>query len=200
VSGADISEFERRRTDPEAIAEYGRIGARANASYKALGKPIIAMVQGFCLGGGLLTALKADLRVAADTSQFGVPAVRLGVGYGYENVKAVSDVVGLAHARDILLTGRRFDAATALRMGLIHQVAPVAELEAAVRSLAATIAEHAPLTIRAIRAALDELAKPDSTRDLAAVDRLAAECMVSEDYKEGRRAFMEKRKPQFQGR
>ncbi|MFQ5879085.1 MAG: enoyl-CoA hydratase [Dehalococcoidia bacterium] len=200
VSGADISEFEARRSSEEAIKVYNRIAARAAASYSALGKPLIAMIRGFAMGGGLLTALRADLRIASDDSWFGVPAARLGLGYEYAGVKALVDLVGAAHTREILLTGSRFDADDALRMGLINRVIPAAELEGAVRDLARTIAENAPLTIKAIRAAIDEAMKDKEDRDLALIDRLVAACFASEDYIEGRRAFMEKRKPRFLGR
>ncbi len=199
VSGADISEFGTRRASPEAMEETGRIGRRSNESYAALGKPIIAMIRGFCLGGGLLTALKADLRVASEDSQFGIPAVRLGVGYGWDNVRAVVDVIGATHAREMLLTGDRFDAETALRWGLIHRVVPVGELENHVRGLARTIASNAPLTVKTIRAAIDEGLKDPGSRDLAMVQAMADAANNSQDFTEGRGAFLEKRRPAFTG-
>ena len=198
VSGADISEFEAKRSTPEAIEAFDRIGARAAASYRELGKPLIAMIRGFAMGGGLLTALRADLRIAAEDAQFGVPAARLGLGYGFDSVKPLVDLVGPAYAREILLTGGRFDAHDAMRMGLISRVVPSNELESTVRDLAQTIAQNAPLTIKAIKIAIDEAMKDQPDRSL--VDRLVAACFASEDYVEGRRAFMEKRKPSFHGR
>ena len=200
VSGADISEFQERRSSPEAIKAYDRLMAEAAASYAALGKPLIAMIRGSCMGGGMLTAMQADLRIASEDAYFGVPAARLGLGYGLAGVKALIDLVGPAHTREILLTGRRFDAADALRMGLIDRVVPAAELEATVRDLASTIADNAPLTINLIRVAIREALKEKADRDYALIERLVADCFASDDYREGQRAFLEKRKPVFQGR
>ena len=200
VSGADISEFEQRRSSPEAIAEYDQIAADANRAYTTLGKPLIAMIQGFCMGGGLLTAMRADLRIASDDSQFGVPAARLGLGYGFGGVKALVDLIGPSQTREILLTGRRFPAEDAMRWGLVNRVVPVDELEITVNELAATIADNAPMTINAIRKSVDATLQDESRRDTAAIEQLVAECFASEDYREGRSAFMEKRRPVFKGR
>ncbi len=200
VSGADISEFEQRRSSPDAIAEYDRISAEASRAYTTMGKPLIAMIQGFCMGGGLLTAMQADLRIASDDSQFGVPAARLGLGYGFGGVKALVDLVGQTHTREILLTGKRFPAEDAMRWGLINRVIPADQLEATVVDLASTIAENAPLTIKTIRAAVRETLKDESRRDLDSIERMVAECFASEDYREGRSAFMEKRRPAFRGK
>ena len=125
VSGADISEFEKRRSDAESIAEFNRIGAEANRAYGELGKPLIAMIRGFCMGGGLLTALQADIRVAAEDGVFGIPAARLGLGYGFSGTHKVVETIGAAAAREILFTGGRFPAVDALRWGLVNRVVPV---------------------------------------------------------------------------
>ena len=199
VSGADISEFESRRSDPETIKQYDEIAAAAGRAYGELDKPLIAMIRGYCMGGGLLTALRADLRIASDNSQFGVPAARLGLGYGYGGVKTLTDLVGRAAAQEILITGKRFPAADAMRWGLVNRVTTVEDLEAAVLELAATIAANAPLTIRAIRYAIDQLAKDPNSRNLPHLETLVNACFNSQDYKEGRTAFMQKRPPNFTG-
>jgi enoyl-CoA hydratase len=200
VSGADISEFDEQRATPEQIAAYNRQGEKSQAAYNNLQKPFIAMIRGFCVGGGLATALKADLRYAADNSEFGIPAARLGLGYGYEAVRGIMDFVGPAYAAEILFTARRFKATDALRMGLINGVVPAAELENYVRETAKAIAENAPLTVKLAKAAIKEHRKDPADRDLAMCQKLLDDCMGSADYIEGRHAFMEKRRAQFKGR
>ncbi len=200
VSGADISEFEAQRSNPETIKKYDAIGAAAGRAYGELDKPMIAMIQGYCMGGGLLTSLRADLRIASDDSQFGVPAARLGLGYGYGGVKSLMDLVGRPATEEILITGKRFDANDAMRWGLVNRVTTLEDLEPTVLELAATIAQNAPLTIRAIRYAISEITKDPNKRNLSELDTLIAACFNSTDYKEGRTAFMQKRRPQFQGR
>lgn len=200
VSGADIGEFDKREAAAKAGTPLPSARAWDDALYQRLGKPVIAMIRGYALGGGVLVMLKADIRVASEDSQFGVPAAKLGVGYAMSGVQALMDVVGPANTREILLTGDRFSAQDALRMGLVNRVVPAADLEATVLKLAATIAGNAPLTIRAVRAAVDELGKPAAERDEARVADLVAIAAGSEDFREGRRAFQEKRKPNFTGR
>jgi enoyl-CoA hydratase/carnithine racemase len=200
VSGADISEFGDRRTTPEARAEYDRSAAASADAWTALEKPIIAMIRGFCIGGGLLTALQADIRIAADDAQFGVPAARLGLGYGYGGVAALMAVVGPAFTAEILFSARRLSAPEALQCGLVNRVVPVADLEAEVMALAEAITNNAPLTVAACKAAIREAGRAPDRRDLARVARMVEACFLSDDYREGQQAFADKRRPHFTGR
>lgn len=200
VSGADISEFEKQRSTPEAEAVYGRLSATALQALSELGKPSIAMIRGFCIGGGMTVALTCDLRIAAEGSQFGIPAARLGLGYGYEGLLKLVGLVGPANAKEIMLTARRFQSDEALRIGLINRVAAPDQLEALVREYAVMIGANAPLTMNAAKLAVDEALKDPADRDLARVTAAVRACFASEDFTEGRRAFMEKRAPRFQGR
>ena len=200
VSGADISEFEEVRNTPDQVVIYENATSAANAALRSLDKPLIAMIRGFCIGGGMAIALSADLRITADDGQFGVPAAKLGLGYGYGGIKELVNIVGPSFAKEIFFTGGRFSASDAKTMGLVNRVVPVDELEASVTTLAKTIADNAPMTVKAAKAAVNEGTKNPDERDLDSVAAMVEACFNSEDYKEGRRAFMEKRKPQFQGR
>ena len=200
VSGADISEFAERRTTAEARAEYDAAAADAAAAWGQLDKPIIAMIRGYCLGGGLAIAMAADIRIAAEGSQFAIPAARLGLGYGLAGVETLVALVGRAWASEILFSARRLSAEEALHIGLVNRVLPGAELEAAVRELASTIAGNAPLTLRAAKFAIREAGRDPAVRDRDAVRRAVEACFRSEDYVEGQRAFLEHRDPVFKGR
>jgi len=199
VSGADISEFESRRGSVEAAAEYNRASqAATDALYRAR-LPTIACIRGICFGGGLGLALGCDMRIAADDARFCIPAARLGLGYGYAGLKRLVDVVGPSYAAEIFATARRYDAREALQMGLVNRVAAVAELSGVTGEYLKAIGDNAPLTVEAALTAIDEILKPDSERNVASVQAKVDRCFASEDYKEGRRAFMEKRKPVFRG-
>jgi enoyl-CoA hydratase/carnithine racemase len=200
VSGADISQFEKNRSNANAQQEYDRLAGVGRAKYAAFPKPIIARIRGFCLGGGLAIAMQADLRIAAVDSEFGIPAAKLSIAYAPDSVKRLIDLVGPAHARMILYTARRIDAAEAERIGLINKMVSDEELNEQVLELARTIADNAPLSVAASKLTITEVLKDPADRDMDAVRAAGKLCFDSEDYKEGRRAFMEKRAPVFTGR
>src|SRR5476649_1522443 len=191
VSGADISKFEDERANEEAVDRYNVAVEKANAAVYEFPKPTIAMIRGYCIGGGVGLALCCDLRICSDNSKFGVPAAKLGLGYGFKGIKKLVDVVGPSFAMEIFYTARQFTAAEALAMGLVNRVVPDGELESFVKSYADMIAGNAPLTIKAVKAVVSEMMKDEAKRDLKRADAAVAACFQSRDYEEGRKAFME---------
>jgi len=200
VSGADISEFEEKRSSAETTQAYREISHRASDALQHVNKPTIAMIRGWCVGGGVSLALSCDLRIAAEGSTFAVPAAKLGLGYEFEGVRKLVDVVGPSFAREIFYTARQFSAAEALAMGLVNRVVPAEELQAYVCDYAATIGNNAPLTVASIKTLVGQALKDESQRDMALCQQVVDRCFGSADYVEGRQAFMEKRKPKFSGR
>jgi enoyl-CoA hydratase/carnithine racemase len=200
VSGADISQFENVRANPEDNEEYKAVSGGGQAAISRLTKPSIAMIKGFCIGGGLAVALSCDLRIAAEGSRFAIPAAKLGLGYNYGGLATLASIVGPAYAREIMFTARQFDGEEALRMGLINRLVPLADLENTVRDYAGMIGANAPLTVKAAKMAVNEFVKDEARRDIAKVEAAVDACFASADYAEGRKAFMEKRAPNFQGK
>ena len=200
ISGADISQFGEKRSSTEAVLEYNAASDRAGKALQEFPKPILAMIRGYCIGGGVAVAVGCDVRIAADDTRYSVPAGKLGLGYRFPGVKRLTDLVGPSFTAEIFYTARQFNAQEALQMGLVNRVVPAAELERYTMEYANTIAGNAPLTLISIKRSLIEWHKDPAQRDLALAQKLVDECYASEDYKEGRTAFMEKRKPQFKGR
>jgi enoyl-CoA hydratase len=200
VSGADISQFEKTRHNAAASEEYAKRSAAQRALLANYPKPTIACIQGFCLGGGMQVAMLADIRLAADGSQFGIPAAKLGIAYGYDGLKHLVSLVGPSWARLLMYTGMRIESAEALRIGLVERVFPEGELWGETMTIAQTISENAPLAIKAAKITIAEVLKDESRRDMDAIKSIGTACMDSADFREGRQAFMEKRKPQFQGK
>ena len=199
ASGADISKFKDERQEAEALAHYQATTQKAYETLQAMPIPTIAMIRGYCIGGGTAVAVCCDLRVCTENAKFGVPAAKLGLGYGLARATPLVDLVGPAFAKEMFFTGRQFDAREAERMGLVNRVVADDALEPAVQEMARTIAENAPLTVRCAKLVLGEALKDANERDVAATERAVAACFASGDYKEGQTAFMEKRKPRFTG-
>jgi enoyl-CoA hydratase/carnithine racemase len=200
ISGADISEFATRRSTPEQVAEYDRVGTEANAAIVAFPKPTVAVARTWCVGGGVATALGCDLRICSADTRFAVPAARLGLGYRYSGIKALVDVVGPANAREIFFTARKYSAEEALSMGLVNRILPVEGFDAAAEDYLSDIAGNAPLTMNAAKLAIRAVTQDPDQRDIDAINAAVQACFDSEDYLEGRAAFAEKRAPVFRGR
>ncbi len=200
TAGADISQFDKNRADADAAERYAQISRDARQQILDMRKPVIAMIRGFCMGGGLGIAMTADIRIAAEGSTFGIPAARLGIAYDTMNLMRLVNLVGPSKAKEILFTGRRYSAEQALTMGLINDVVAADALVDTVSAMCAEIAQNAPLSMEASKVTIDALLAQRPDLDRAAIQALVDACFNSDDYKEGRTAFMEKRKPVFVGR
>lgn len=200
VSGADISKFESERSSKEASDRYNEAVDHAYAAFYDFPKPTIAMIRGYCIGGGMGLAMSCDLRICSEGSKFAVPAAKLSIGYRYAGLKKLVDVVGPSFAKEIFYTARQFTAQEAQTMGLVNRVLPDAELESYVKDYANTIAGNAPLSVDSVKFIVGEILKDPAERDLVKAEAMVQACFASNDFIEGRRAFMEKRKPQFTGK
>jgi enoyl-CoA hydratase/carnithine racemase len=200
VSGADISEFDKKRSSQQQRDDYERVFDQALTGLAEFDKPIIAMIQGYCIGGGLAVAVNADIRIATEGSEFGIPAAKLGLGYGYAGIKTLTSIVGPSHAKDILFSARFLNTEEALRIGLVNFVVGREQLLETVLDYANKLVANAPLTIKASKAAVNEVIKDPGQASPEHIDILVNDCFLSEDYKEGRSAFMQKRKPAFKGK
>jgi enoyl-CoA hydratase/carnithine racemase len=200
VSGADISQFEDLRAAKEAVKKYEVIAEAALQGIHEFAKPTLACIRGYCIGGGVNVAISCDIRIASTDSTFAVPASRLGLGYRFSAMKNLTDLVGPGHAKDIFFTARRLDAAEAHRIGLVNRITEPALLPALLDEYVKSITAGAPLTIKAGKRIIREVLKPDADIDMELCRRLILDCFESEDYAEGRRAFMEKRRPEFKGK
>jgi len=199
VSGADISKFESERSTEEAVAHYNATTKRVYDAVESFSKPTIAQIDGFCVGGGVALALCCDLRICGAGSNFAIPAAKLGLGYGFPGINRLVNTVGPAFAKEIFFTARRFDAEEARVMGLVNRVVPDDAVAQTAVETANMISANAPMTVGSVKFIVGEVLKDESARDIAACNRKVKECFDSADYIEGRRAFLEKRKPEFVG-
>jgi enoyl-CoA hydratase/carnithine racemase len=200
ISGADISQFEKLRGTVEAQVVYNKAVDAAYTAPMNTTKPVIARIKGICIGGGLGFAAACDLRICSDDSVFRMPAARLGLGYSPAGVRRFMNVLGAANTVDIFMSARKFDAKEALRMGFVSKVVPAAELVKETAAYTKMVAENAPLTVAAAKYSVQQWMKDEKDRDLAKAMKMVEACFASEDHKEGRKAFMEKRTPEFKGR
>ncbi len=200
AAGADISEFDRTRDSTGATASYNEAVDDANASLLICSKPTLASIRGSCIGGGLEIAAHCDVRFCTDDAIFSMPAARLGMGYSYPSATRIADIVGRAYCAEMVFGGLRYTAQEAYHMRLVNRVVPVAELDRAVAEYCTAVAGNAPLTVAAMKRALVESFKDPALRDVRTVRSMIDNCFSSDDYREGRRAYSDKRKPVFRGR
>ncbi len=200
ISGADISQFEKARGTAEAQAVYNQAVVTAYEAPVLCSKPVVAKIRGVCMGGGLGLAAACDVRIAADDAVFRMPAARLGLGYNYTGIRRFVQVLGASNAADIFFSARKFNATDAFTMGFVNRVVPVADFDREVAAYCKMVAENAPLTMAAAKFAIRQTGLDPESRDLDQAARMIDKCFASEDYREGRKAFMEKRTPNFQGK
>ena len=199
VSGADISKFDKERSSKEAVLSYNKRTQKVYENLETFPKPTIAMIDGYCIGGGLNLAVCCDIRICSEKSKFAMPAAKLSLGYPFSSIKRLFDVMGPGMAKHFMFTAEKISASEALACGLVQKLVSEDSIDSYVKDYALNIANNAPLTIKAMKQIGIEISKNSDERDLLLCEKLASACFDSEDYKEGRKAFMEKRKPNFQG-
>lgn len=200
ASGADISEFKEVRKDIQTAQAYSKETDAAYQAIRRCPKPTAAMIFGFCMGGGVGIAMSCDLRFAAEGAKFGIPAARLGIIYGLESIRQLVELVGPACAKDILFSARTFDAQEALAIGFVNRLLPAAELEVYTYDYLKKVAANAPLSVRGAKVIVEALVEDGGASQRRRIRRLVLQAYESQDYKEGTRAFLEKRPPRFEGR
>lgn len=200
AAGADISEFAQNRRSPADATAYEAAADGAFRRLQELPQPTIALIRGYCIGGGVALALSCDIRLASDDSSFAIPAARLGLGYSVDGIRRILDVVGVPVATDLLISARAYSAAEALAVGLVNRVCPADRLASDAGDYVAAVVANAPLTIRAAKRTISELSRRSPGPDRQACERLIAQCYASADYLEGARSFVERRRPEFSGR
>jgi enoyl-CoA hydratase/carnithine racemase len=199
VSGADISQFEDMRAAREAVSTYEAMAENALMGIYQFSKPTLSCIRGYCIGGGVNVAISCDIRIASSDSVFSIPAARLGLGYRYSAMKNLVDLIGPGAAKDLFFTARKIDAAEAKSLGLVSRVCEADQLDTLLQEYTSALAANAPLTVQAGKAITAEIMKPSADLNRELCQSLIKGCFESEDYAEGRKAFMEKRKPVFRG-
>jgi enoyl-CoA hydratase len=200
ISGADISQFEDMRAAREAVSRYETMAEQTLTGIQDFPKPTLACIRGYCIGGGVNVAISCDIRVASTDSTFAIPAARLGLGYRFSAMKNLVDLIGPGAAKDLFFTARRIDASEAKSMGLVSRTCAPDALDTVLGEYTSALADNAPLTVAAAKAITREVLKSLTDLDMALCESLIRGCFESADYTEGRRAFMQKRKPVFTGR